>query len=106
MRNKAINALLEMGMPVGNKGFLFIVEAMCLFENEEYRNGKIMVLYHKIGKMHNTTTTRVERAAIRYAFKNILEKGNLKAVNKYLSFDQTTNGNLLHMLYFRLTQEE
>lgn len=34
MKNKTINALLEMGMPADIKGFHYIVDAMCLFEHE------------------------------------------------------------------------
>lgn len=105
MKNKTINALLEMGMPAGIKGFQYIVEAMILFSDEKTRYGKIMFLYYEIAKKHNTKPTGVERA-IRHAFGIVFEKGNLEAVEKYLTRKNTTNGNLLHVLYLRLAQEE
>lgn len=105
MKNKAINALLEMGMPANIKGFEYIVDTMIMFLDEEIRYGKTMFLYYKIAKEHNTKPTRVERA-IRHAFGIVLEKGNLKAVEKYLTTQNPTNGNLLHVLYLRLSQED
>lgn len=105
MKNKAINVLIEMGMPADIKGFQYIVDAMLMFENEEIRTGKTTVLYYEIGKKHNATASRVERA-IRHAFSIVLTKGNMEVVERYLSVQNTTNGNLLHVLYLRLTQEE
>lgn len=105
MKNRTVNALLSMGMPADIKGFGYIVEAMILFEEEEWREGKTTALYFKIAQRKNTTPSRVERA-IRHAFGETLKKGNNEAIQKYLSFCNTTNGNLLHVLYLRLTQEE
>lgn len=105
MKNKAINALIEMGADAGNKGFQYIVDAMVLFEGDEFRNGKIMIIYDIIAEMHNTSRGCVERC-IRHLFGTVLTKGNLKAVEKYLSTQKTTNNNLLHVFYLRLTQEE
>lgn len=105
MKNKAINALIEMGADAGNKGFQYIVDAMVLFEDDEFRNGKIMIIYDIIAEMHNTSRGCVERC-IRHLFRTILTKGNLKSVEKYLSTQKITNNNLLHVFYLRLTQEE
>ncbi len=105
MKNKAINALLEMGMPADIKGFKYIVDAMVLFEDKTNRVGKITYLYHLIGNLNDTTDSRVERA-IRHAFGVVLDRGNSAAVEKYLTLQNTTNGNLLHVFYLRLTQEE
>lgn len=104
MKNKAINALIEMGMAADIRGFHYIVDAMQLFDDKEHRDGKITVLYNTIAKMNNTSGSKVERA-IRHAFGTVVTKGNLKNVEKYLTLQNTTNGNLLHVLYLRLTQE-
>lgn len=104
MKNKAINALIEMGMPADIRGFNYIVDAMCLFESDELRKGNITALYAEIAKMNGTTASRVERAT-RHAFQVLLTKGNLESVEKYLTMQNTTNGNLLHVLYLRLKQE-
>lgn len=101
MKNKAINALIEMGVTAGTKGFQYIVDAMVLLEDGEIRNGKIMDLYSKIAEMHNTSQSRVERC-IRHSFRTVLTKGNLKAVEKYLTTQNQTNSNLLHTFYLRL----
>lgn len=104
MKNRAVNALVKMGMPTNIKGFRYIADAMLLFENKEYRNGQITPLYQKIAEMNNTTASRVERA-IRHAFGGVLTNGVLAEVEKYLTFHNTTNGNLLHVFYIRLEQE-
>lgn len=104
MKNRAINALIEMGMPADISGFKYIVDAMTLYEDDDWRYGKILTLYYKIGKLNNTTASRVERA-MRHAFSIVLTEGNLAIVKKYLTFDKTTNGNLLQVFYIRLQQE-
>lgn len=75
MKNKAINALIEMGMPANVKGFHYIAEAMALLEEDpSWKPGKT-------------------------------GEGYLDAVEKYLTLQNTTNGNLLATLYLRLSQE-
>ena len=44
MKNKAIKALIEMGMPANIKGFQYIVEAMELFEADEIWSTKLSIL--------------------------------------------------------------
>lgn len=105
MKNKAINALIEMGMPANTKGFQYIVDAMCLFEEEKWRYAKTTAIYCKLAEMHNTSFSCIERA-IRYAFGVVLEKGYLENVEKYLTLQHTTNSNLLQVFYMRLTQED
>lgn len=105
MKNKAINALLEMGMPTNIRGFEYIVDAMILFESEEWRTSKTTALYYGIGKRNKTTAARVERA-IRYAFGIVLKRGCKEIIGKYLTMQNPTNSNLLHTFYLRLTQEE
>lgn len=105
MRNKAINVLIEMGVPADIKGFQYIVDAMELFEDEKIKNGKITMLYCDIAEMHGTTAAGVERS-IRHAFSVAITKGKPACVEKYLTMQNTSNGNLLHVLYLRLTQED
>lgn len=105
MRRKTIDALIEMGMPADIKGFHYIVDVMELFEDVEMRLGKTMVIYNEIAKKNKTTASKVERA-IRHAFGTVISRGNSENVEKYLTLQNTTNGNLLHILYLRLTQED
>ncbi len=104
MKNKAINALIEMGMPADIKGFQYIVEAMGLFETDNVWREKTTFLYYKLSKMYDTTPCGVERA-IRHAFSIVLKSGYLKAVEKYLTLQRTTNSNLLATFFLRLSQE-
>lgn len=103
MRNKAINVLLEMGMPANIKGFEYIADAMeFLHENNGLSTGE---LYRKIAEKNSDMVARVERS-IRHAFTSVFKNGNKELVKKYLSFINRTNGNLLRVLYLRLSQEE
>ena len=106
MKNKAVNALIEMGMPADIKGFHYIAEAMELMETENTPRywGWMTELYQKISEIHDDTPSRVERA-IRHAFSIVLTSGYLGAVEKYLTMQKTTNGNLLATFFLRLSQE-
>ena len=107
MKNKAINALIEMGMPANIKGFHYIAEAMALLEEDppSWKPGKTGKVYRRLSEMSGDTPSKVERA-IRHAFTIVLTEGYLDAVEKYLTLQNTTNGNLLATLYLRLSQEK
>jgi hypothetical protein len=104
IKDKAKDVLIRMGMPASILGIEYIVEIMELFENGR-QNVKITALYEDIGISHNSTGSRVERA-IRHAFGIVITKGNHDLIEKYLSFDNTTNSALLKILFYRLKQEE
>lgn len=104
IKDKAKDVLIRMGMPASVLGIEYIAEIMELFDSGCH-DIKIMALYEKLGKKHNTTSSGVERA-IRHAFSIVITKGKLSIVEKYLSIDNATNSNLLHLLYYRLKQEE
>lgn len=106
MKQKTINILLEMGMSANIKGFSYITDAMVLFNDDmKFYHGKTMDLYNKIAEKNNTTSSRVERA-IRHAFTTVLKKGDSQIIDKYLPKQNTSNSNLLHVLYLRITQNE
>jgi len=104
IKDRAKDVLIKMGMPSSILGFKYISDVMELFE-AGYENAKITALYVDIGKKHNSTGSRVERA-IRHAFEGVVTNGPRDIVEKYLSFDNTTNSNMLKLLYYRLKQEE
>lgn len=107
MKDKAVNALLEMGAPANLKGFNYIVDAMILFEDDKWLKSKMMNLYAQIASMNNSTASKVERA-IRSTFKKVLDSGDLEIIEKYLTHKNASNGNLLHVFYLKLklSQEE
>lgn len=106
MKNKAINALIEMGMPADIKGFRYITEIMCLYEKDNKLVDRNLIgVYETIAKQNETTVSRVERA-LRHAFSVVQLKGDLKMVEKYLTMQHQNNGTLLATLYYRLKMEE
>ena len=106
MKNKIINALIELGMPASVKGFDYIIDAITILNDVDWGyESKITALYYKVAKKNNTTTARVERC-IRHAFSIVLMEGNEDAINKYLPKTKRTNGNLLKTLSFKIFMEE
>lgn len=106
MKNKAINALIEMGVAANTIGFRYIVDAMCVMSEEpDFIHGKTTALYQCIAKRNDTSAAGVERA-IRNAFSSVLRFGDMVAVDKYLSRVNTSAGNLLSVFYLKLAQEE
>lgn len=106
MRNRTINALIRMGIPADISGFRYITDIMCLFEYREHRYSGICKIYEQIAEMNGTSTRNVERT-IRHAFSFVTEGAGVREeVEKYLPTKNTSNGNLLHVLYIKLKQEE
>lgn len=106
MKNKTIKALLEMGMPADIKGFRYITEIMCLYDNDnKLVDEKLMSVYETIAKQNDTTVSRVERC-VRHAFSTVLENRDSESVKSYLDTPHRKNGVLLATLYYRLKMEE
>lgn len=106
MKNKTIKALLEMGMPADIKGFRYITEIMCLYDNDnKLVDEKLMSVYETIAKQNDTTVPCVERA-IRHAFSIISDRVDLQIYRKYSDKPHRRNGVLLATLYYRLKMEE
>lgn len=105
MKNYIIDVLLDIGIPSGVKGFIYIHEAMKLFDSDPYfMEGKICLLYETIAKQHSTTSSRVERA-IRHAF-DVAKKSHRDKEGYYIDPSETKNSNLLRTLYLRLKQDQ
>lgn len=105
MRNRIVNALIELGLPANVKGFKYIVEIISKYaEDESLMSGKLEVLYYLIGKKEGVSSQVIERN-IRTSFGIVYENGNPDAVKKYLPFRNRTNGNSLATLYLRICQE-
>lgn len=104
IKDRAKELLIKMGMPANILGFKYIADAMELFDSG-FEDIKIIALYAEIGRKNNTTGSRVERA-IRHSFETLVAKGQQELIGKYLSLDNTTNSNMMKLLYYRLKQEE
>lgn len=71
-------------------------------EKNDYMN--MAATYNQIAEKYGITWHCVERS-IRNAFNILMKKGNRTAIEKYLSYDNTTNKNLLRLFHLRLEQE-
>lgn len=104
-RTKIENVLMDMGIPVNIKGFMFIADAVEYINEHKNIDGITKELYPEIAKKRNTTPSKVERA-IRHAFGVARsERGNYETVEKYIGFMNCANFNSLMMLYKKINQE-
>ena len=104
IKERTKDVLIKMGMPASILGLKYIADAMELFDSG-LADIKIIALYDEIGRKNKTTGTGVERA-IRHALESVIAKGRREVIEKYMSYDNTTNSNMLKLLYYRLKQEE
>lgn len=105
-REKIENTLLAMGIPIGVKGFVYISDAIEVFEERGTNINFTKVLYQVIAEKRKTTWARVERA-IRYALETARTcRGDYDTVNKYIGFANHANSHSLKQLYAMLKREE
>ncbi|ERI94929.1 putative sporulation transcription factor Spo0A [Clostridiales bacterium oral taxon 876 str. F0540] len=72
------NLLRIIGMPFNIKGYRFVKDAILMvLEDRELLSSITTVLYPHIAEMHNTTSSRVERA-IRHAIETTWLRGNME----------------------------
>lgn len=106
MRKRAAKLLINLGIPADLTGFTYICDAMEIyFEDETYISSKKISLYQKIGEMHDTTSSSVERG-IRHAFEKMIHTGDMHCLGRYWSDAQRlSNSNLLACMYLKLKDE-
>ena len=105
-QNEIEMTLLKMGIPGSVKGFRYIVDAIMLLDKDDWKDPKWTALYHTVGKMNNTTESRVERA-IRSALESVRGKnGNVDEVNKYIGFINCNSSASLMSLYKNIKAEQ
>lgn len=81
--------LMEMGMPANLRGFFYLRTAVALvLSDPTYMKSITGRLYNDIGKLEETTGSRVERA-IRHAIDITFEKGNSDVL--YIMFRNSVN---------------
>lgn len=107
-RNFVEKKLLEIGVPAGIQGFMYIADAIMLMDKEKEEfcsNGKITWLYDMVAKKNFTSGSCVERS-IRFAFETARkDESRHDIVEHYIRFDQTHNKHSLFMLYTVLKNE-
>lgn len=82
--------LLNAGMPTHIKGYRFTVTAIrLLLEKPEMADGITKWLYPEVARIHNSTTSRVERA-IRHGIEVAWNRGDMTVLYDY--FRNTVDG--------------
>lgn len=105
-RGAVEKALVDIGAPIQNKGFKYIVDAVILLDTEEWKNPKWISLYDYIGKMNGTTGRRVERA-IRHEFSRARNNDKTaEHAEKYIGSSARCNSGSIKTLYFTLKRDE
>lgn len=98
MRNRIINALIELGLPANVKGFKYIVEIISKYaEDESLMSGKLEVLYYMLGKKEEASPQMVERN-IRTSFGIIYKEGDQEAVKNIYHFKSEQMG--IHLQHY------
>lgn len=110
MRQKTIDALINLGANPSNKGFKYTVDAMEIISQDENILDRLITLYVEISQRNKSTgctPSSVERV-IRHLQEQIMTYSELKLVEKYfqLSGTKMTNGKFLSSLYYKLKDYE
>lgn len=104
-RNFVEKKLLEIGVPAGIQGFMYIADAIMLMDKEKEEfcsNGKMTWLYDMVAKKNFTSGSCVERS-IRFAFETIRkDKSKLSVTEHYIGLEKTQNKHSLFQLYMVL----
>ena len=76
----------QIGVPAHIKGYQYLRDAILLsIEDDEIINAVTKRLYPSVAKMHNTTSSRVERA-IRHAIEVAWDRGDVDVLNSYFGY--------------------
>lgn len=114
MEKKIIEALKELGVPMGNLGFRYMKEALLILNGHtDMLEGitKPGGLYYIISKKCNTTPSRVERA-IRHSIEQCFSKLNLDTLQKYfgntadMNSGKLSNRNFLASLSYVIYEDK
>lgn len=107
MRDKAAKALISMGIPMNQSGFLYILDIMELFEEHGAPITNMMAVYEMIARKRGRSISDVMyqiKFSIEFGFKNC-QSGAW--VNYFgLAYTPKTNGNYLATMWQRLKEEE
>lgn len=86
LENDVTNLIHDIGVPAHIKGYQYLRDAIILsVEDMDMLNSITKVLYPTIAKMHQTTSSRVERA-IRHAIEVAWGRGNMDTINEMFGY--------------------
>ncbi len=100
--------LHQIGVPAHIKGYHYLREAIIYsVTNSEVVNSVTKILYPTVAKIHNTTSSRVERA-IRHAIEVAWDRGDIDVLNSYFGYTiqndrgKPTNSEFIAMISDKL----
>ena len=98
----------QIGVPAHIKGYHYLREAIMLaVKDSEIINSVTKQLYPTVAKMHDTTSSRVERA-IRHAIEVAWDRGDVDVLNSYFGYTihngrgKPTNSEFIAMIADKL----
>ncbi len=98
----------QIGVPAHIKGYHYLRDAIILSVNDsEFINCITKLLYPTVAKMHNTTSSRVERA-IRHAIEVAWDRGDVNVLDSYFGYTinngrgKPTNSEFIAMIADKL----
>ena len=98
-----MTALNKLEAPKANLGYMYTIDALLLMQEDVSYFNKITALYKVVGKKHNTTASRVERA-IRHEVELIFTQSNLSGIEEifgtYRKNNKVPNKEFLVSLYY------
>ena len=95
--------LIEIGLPVSEKGFEYITEAILTLNKPEWKNSKVTSVYYHVARVCDSSLASVERC-IRHSFATARSVRNEKK-EKYLGYDYIQNKSTLYRLAGLLSLE-
>lgn len=90
LENRVTNMLHEIGIPAHIKGYHYLRDAIKMaVEDMDVLNAITKVLYPTVAKLHQTTSSRVERA-IRHAIEVAWGRGKLDTIDELFGYTVST----------------
>lgn len=105
-KEKFKKCMLNCGMKLSLNGFSYIVDLMCLINNDYPNLEKWKFYYHKVGQKYSVSEACVEKS-IRHALESM--RNNLQyydEIDKYFGYDNCENSASLLKFYNVLKEEE
>lgn len=107
MRKKATNALLDCGIPMNQSGFLYILDALEIFDTHGAPLTNMRLVYEIIAKKRKHSVADIMeniKYSIEFGYNNCKTDA---WVNYFgLTYTPKTNGNYLATMWQRLKEEE
>ena len=104
-KDKFKTCLINCGMKMNLHGFSYIIDLMCLINNDYPNLEKWKFYYHKVGQKYNVSEACVEKS-IRHALESM--RNNLRyydTIDKYFGYDNCENSTSLLKFYNVLKED-